>query len=196
FLQNKQAALFQKRVQYWIGQKFFGKLLARFHFIVRWIGKDDPKFLATGSRIFQKTKSFLLTNSALEPRLREIFVNRRNRLSIFFDKERRLGAATQCFNTERAGAGKKIQNPRADDHLAKARENCRLHPIHGWANAVLRRNQPNAAGTTGDDSHGEPAGFGAAGVALNTGVAEAVVSSAFCCFFFFVLSPYTPEGLL
>src|SRR5207248_10170048 len=72
-----------------------------------------------------------------------------------------------------------------------------LHDALPISNAAFRRGQSNAAGATGDHSHGELAGLGAAADALVPGVAAGVDSSTFVCapFFFFGLSLFPPKKL-
>src|SRR5206468_8168561 len=59
-------------------------------------------------------------------------------------------------------------------------------------------NERHAAGATGDHSHGELLGLGAAGDALVPGPVAGLDSSVFVCapFFFFDLSLFPPQKLL
>src|SRR5213075_2098252 len=178
------------------GQQLFCKTLTGFCLIVRRIGKNDLKFLCGCGRIRQKTKDVLLANPSSELRFGQIFFDGRDRLSIFFDKKSRVGATTERLDAKRPRSSKKVQNARADDHFAEAGENRRFHAIHRWANAALRRGELNAAGATGDHSHGELAGLGAAGDALVPGVGDGVDSTFVGApFFFFGLSLFPPKKL-
>ena len=91
------------------------------------------------------------------------------------------GAATERFNPERAGAGKEIEHAGPDDPFAEAGENGSLHPIHRWPDFGLRNEKADAAGTSGDDSHGGGEGIGeeaSAGVSLGEGEGRAGFSQA------------------
>ena len=178
-------------------KQLFSKTLAGFRFIVRRIGKHNLEFLRGCGHVFQEPENVLLANPASQLRFAEVFFNRRDRLSIFFDKKSRVGAATKRLDTERTRSGKEIEDPRANHYLAEARENRCFHAVHRWAHTVLRRNEPNAAGATGDHPHGELAGLGAAGDALASGVVGGADSSVFVCapFFFFGLSLFPPQKL-
>ena len=120
-------------------------MLASFCFFVGRIGENDPEFFGeTGTP--EKFKNVLLTNMASQVCFRQIFLDRRDRLSIFLDKENRGCAATERFNPKPAASGEKIENGRVDHLIGQAGEDRCFHSIHRRPNATLRNGQMDSAG--------------------------------------------------
>src|ERR1700730_627324 len=150
--------------------------------------------------MFQKIKSLMPSQSPLKMRLGEVLLNRRNRLSIFIDKERSRSAPAQRFNPKRAAARKKVENAGADDPVAQTGEDRGLDAVHCRPHSALRRLKPNAAGTAGDYSHGEATGVAAAGwvgsgVVAGDGETPGSLGTVSRDFFFFGRSPFPPQKL-
>src|SRR5262249_14780943 len=196
--QNKNSVTLKQPRQSLVMQKFVRKSFARFRFLVGRVGKDDLELVPGRGRILKKAKSLLLPDPPGQSRFGEIFFNRRDRLSIFFNEKSEGSTAAERFDPKGAGAGKEVENARADHDLAETGEHRRFHAIHCWAHAILRRNEMNAAGTTGDHSHGERDGLGAGGDAVTPGLAGGVDSSVSfgAPFFFFDLSAFPPPQKL
>src|SRR6266849_5918713 len=110
----------------------------------------------------QKIENVLLPDPCLKMRFAKIFLDRRNRLSIFIDEKHRRGAPAKRFNSKRAAARKKIENASADYRVAQAGKDGALNAVHRRPHSALRYRKPNAAGTPGDYSHGDAAGVAVA----------------------------------
>src|SRR4030088_120588 len=144
FFQNEDAVRFEQLWQHFVRQKFFGEALARFCFLVGWIGEDDSELLRR-RRALQKFECILLANASLELRLRQVFLARRNQLSLSPHEKSGGGAAAKRLNPERATPGEKIENARADDFSCETREDGGLNAIHCRSHAAFRNSQLDSA---------------------------------------------------
>src|SRR5712691_4045876 len=108
--------------------------------------------------MFQEIENVLLPDPCLKMRFAKIFLDRCNRLPVFIDKKRRRGAPTECLDSKRTTARKKIENASADYRIAQTRKDGGLDAVHRRPHPAWRHGKSNAAGTAGDYSHGDAAG--------------------------------------
>src|SRR6266567_3630199 len=141
-----------------------------FRFLVGGVGENDSE--CVGQRgTPQEFKNFLRTNTALQIRLRQIFLDSRNRLSIFLDKKNRRCAAAERFDAEGTASSEKIKNFLTGDFVRQTGEDGSLDAIHRRAHAAFRHVELDSTGGTRDDSHGGE------GVAVTAGDSESVAAA-------------------
>ena len=63
-------------------------------------------------------------------------------------------SARQRLEPERAGAGEKVENIRADDLFSETGEDRGFHAVHGRPHFAFRDIEPDASRCSGDHSHG------------------------------------------
>src|SRR5262245_22535343 len=154
-----------------IAEEKAGEARSQLRALVRRVGKNQVVSLS-GARPVQEIEDILFSNSANEVGLSEVPLDRRDRARIPFDESRAGGTAAKRFNPERAGAGKKIEDACSDHPFAQAGEDGGLNPVHRWTDIGLGNSKADAAGTSGDDSHGDGEGIGeevSAGTSLGEG---------------------------
>ena len=175
FSSTKIPSLRQAIGQAVVAQEQLGESVAQFRFIVGRVGEDQIVRLGRAG-VVEKIKNVLFSDPSAQAGLREVAFDRADGMAVVLDEHDGRGAAAECFDAKRPGAGEEIKDARADNARAETRENGGFHTIHRWPNVGLGNDEPDAAGGPGDDSHGEGTGVTEGSGAISSGVAGATGS--------------------
>src|SRR4029077_5649880 len=110
----------------------------------------------------QKIEDILLSNAPVQLCLGKVALQDLGRLRVFLNKYTRRGTAAESFNVGGPAPSEKIENARADDHVAQAGKDGSLDAIHCRSHTALGNCQADPAGGAGDHPHGETTGVGVA----------------------------------
>ena len=137
-----------------IAEKQGSKTGAQLRAFVGRVGKNQVIGFSR-ARALQKFEDILFPNRAVKMSLGQIALDCRNRAAVPFDKCAAGGAATERLNPEGASAGKEIEHACSEHAFSQAGEDGSLDPVHRRANFGFGNKKADAAGASGDDSHGD-----------------------------------------